>query len=147
MRSPATSSPARRWRSAATICERGITSRRIKRFRYVVETIQTTRHVEEALHRLTEAYMALGLDLEAQTAAAVLGHNYPDSELVQGELRPAHRGRAALRERVVDQLGIPRRAARRTAGMAVRSHLMLAQLSIRDIVLIDRLELNFTKRA
>jgi outer membrane protein assembly factor BamD len=40
---------------------------------------QTTRHVEEALERLTEAYFALGITSEAQTAAAVLGHNFPDS--------------------------------------------------------------------
>jgi outer membrane protein assembly factor BamD len=41
---------------------------------------QTTRHVEEALMRLTEAYMAIGVVGEAQTAAAVLGHNFPDSK-------------------------------------------------------------------
>lgn len=52
----------------------------VNRFRYVVENYQTTRHVEEALHRLVESYMSLGLVHEAQTAAAVLGHNYPDSE-------------------------------------------------------------------
>jgi outer membrane protein assembly factor BamD len=52
----------------------------INRFKVVVTTYQTTRHVEEALERLTEAYMALGIVEEAQTAAAVLGHNFPDSE-------------------------------------------------------------------
>jgi outer membrane protein assembly factor BamD len=52
----------------------------IKRFRYVVEQYSNTRHVEEALARLTEAYFAMGLASEAQTAAAVLGHNYPDSQ-------------------------------------------------------------------
>ena len=52
----------------------------INRFRDVVSKYQTTRHVEEALERLTEAYMALGLTGEAQTAAAVLGHNFPDSQ-------------------------------------------------------------------
>ncbi len=51
----------------------------INRFRTVVTDYQTTRHVEEALERLTEAYMSLGLTSEAQTAAAVLGHNFPDS--------------------------------------------------------------------
>jgi outer membrane protein assembly factor BamD len=51
----------------------------INRFRDVVAKFQTTRHVEEALMRLTEAYMALGITGEAQTAAAVLGHNFPDS--------------------------------------------------------------------
>jgi outer membrane protein assembly factor BamD len=51
----------------------------INRFKVVVTKYQTTRHVEEALMRLTEAYMALGIADEAQTAAAVLGHNFPDS--------------------------------------------------------------------
>jgi outer membrane protein assembly factor BamD len=51
----------------------------INRFKIVVTQYQTTRHVEEALMRLTEAYMALGIASEAQTAAAVLGHNFPDS--------------------------------------------------------------------
>ncbi|MEW5422795.1 outer membrane protein assembly factor BamD [Amorphus sp. 3PC139-8] len=51
----------------------------INRFRVVVEQYQQTRHVEEALFRLTEAYYSLGVIPEAQTAAAVLGHNFPDS--------------------------------------------------------------------
>jgi outer membrane protein assembly factor BamD len=51
----------------------------INRFKIVVTQYQTTREVEEALERLTEAYMALGITSEAQTAAAVLGHNFPDS--------------------------------------------------------------------
>jgi outer membrane protein assembly factor BamD len=51
----------------------------INRFKDVVSRYQTTRHVEEALMRLTEAYMAVGVVNEAQTAAAVLGHNFPDS--------------------------------------------------------------------
>jgi outer membrane protein assembly factor BamD len=51
----------------------------INRFKVVVTQYQTTRHVEEALLRLTESYMALGILTEAQTAAAVLGHNFPDS--------------------------------------------------------------------
>jgi len=52
----------------------------IKRFRFVVENYSNTRQVEEALARLTEAYYAMGLTSEAQTAAAVLGQNYPDSQ-------------------------------------------------------------------
>jgi outer membrane protein assembly factor BamD len=52
----------------------------INRFRTVVTNYQTTEQVEEALMRLTEAYMALGIVPEAQTAAAVLGHNFPDSK-------------------------------------------------------------------
>jgi outer membrane protein assembly factor BamD len=51
----------------------------INRYKTVVTRYQTTRHVEEALARLTEAYMAIGIVGEAQTAAAVLGHNFPDS--------------------------------------------------------------------
>lgn len=51
----------------------------INRFKLVVTQYQTTRHVEEALARLTEAYMSIGVVSEAQTAAAVLGHNFPDS--------------------------------------------------------------------
>ena len=52
----------------------------INRFKIVVTKYQTTRQVEEALERLTEAYMALGIVNEAQTAAAVLGHNFPNSD-------------------------------------------------------------------
>lgn len=52
----------------------------INRFRQVVDRFQTTSHVAEALHRLTEAYLALGVIEEARKAAAVLGHNYPGSE-------------------------------------------------------------------
>ena len=51
----------------------------INRFKVVVTQYQTTRHVEEALMRLTEAYMSIGIVQEAETAAAVLGHNFPDS--------------------------------------------------------------------
>ena len=52
----------------------------INRFRYVVENYQTTSHVPEALHRLTEAYLSLGVVDEAKAAAAVLGYNFPGSE-------------------------------------------------------------------
>jgi outer membrane protein assembly factor BamD len=52
----------------------------INRFKVVITQYQTTRHVEEALMRLTETYMTLGIVNEAQTAAAVLGHNFPDSQ-------------------------------------------------------------------
>ncbi|MBM3572785.1 MAG: outer membrane protein assembly factor BamD [Alphaproteobacteria bacterium] len=55
----------------------------INRFRRVVEEFQTTSHVPEALHRLTEAYLALGVRDEAVAAAAVLGHNYPGSDWYQ----------------------------------------------------------------
>lgn len=52
----------------------------INRFRNVVQYYQTTTHVPEALHRLCEAYLSLGVQREAQTAAAVLGYNYPGSD-------------------------------------------------------------------
>jgi outer membrane protein assembly factor BamD len=55
----------------------------INRFRRVVDNYQTTTHVPEALHRLTESYLALGIVDEARTSAAVLGHNYPGSEWYQ----------------------------------------------------------------
>ena len=60
--------------------ERGHHGAAINRFRQVVEIYQTTSHVPEALHRLTEAYLALGIVEEARNTAAVLGHNYPGSE-------------------------------------------------------------------
>jgi outer membrane protein assembly factor BamD len=50
------------------------------RFRVVVEQFQTTQHTAEALHRLVESYLSLGLVEEAQTAGAILGHNYRSTE-------------------------------------------------------------------
>jgi len=52
----------------------------INRFRVVVEDFQTTSHTPEALHRLVEAYLSLGLTDEAQTAGAILGYNYQSTE-------------------------------------------------------------------
>lgn len=52
----------------------------INRFREVVEKWQTSTHIEEALYRLTEGYLLLGLTSEAMSATAVLGHNYPSSD-------------------------------------------------------------------
>lgn len=46
----------------------------------MVEDFQTTTHTAEALHRLVEAYLSLGLLDEAQTAGAILGHNYRSTE-------------------------------------------------------------------
>ncbi|ANK80395.1 MAG: transporter [Rhizobiales bacterium NRL2] len=64
----------------------------INRFRNVVEQFQTTSHTPEALHRLVESYLSLGVTDEAQATAAVLGHNYPQSQwyrdsyaMLQGE--------------------------------------------------------------
>jgi outer membrane protein assembly factor BamD len=66
----------------------------INRFQTVIDEYQTTTHVPEALHRLTEAYYALGIRAEAEKTAAILGHNYPDSDwykdsyaLLKGERR------------------------------------------------------------
>ena len=81
----------------------------INRFKVVVTKYQTTRQVEEALERLTEAYMALGIVGEAQTAAAVLGPQFPRQRLVQARLpagevaRPGAQGR----HRFLDQQGLP----------------------------------------
>ena len=52
----------------------------IGRFQRVVDDYQTTNHVPEALHRLTEVYLALGLKEQARRSASVLGYNYPGSE-------------------------------------------------------------------
>ncbi len=52
----------------------------INRFRVVVEDFQTTTHTPEALHRLVESYLSLGLTDEAQTAGAILGYNYQGTE-------------------------------------------------------------------
>lgn len=61
----------------------GLLNAAIGRFRRVVEDYQTTNHVPEALHRLTELYTALGLRDEAQRTASVLGHNFPGSPWYQ----------------------------------------------------------------
>lgn len=59
---------------------RGHINAAINRFRSVVQNYQTTTHIPEALHRLVEAYLTLGLKQEATRVAAVLGYNYPGSE-------------------------------------------------------------------
>lgn len=70
----------------------------INRFKTVVSDYQTTAHVEEALARLTESYMALGITNEAQNAAAVLGHNYPDSKWYKDSYALLQSGGLAPRE-------------------------------------------------
>ena len=59
----------------------------INRFKVVVQDFQTTTHTAEALHRLTEAYLALGFEDEAQTAAAILGYNYQSSPFYDDSFR------------------------------------------------------------
>jgi outer membrane protein assembly factor BamD len=68
------------------------------RFQYVVEHYQTTTHAPEALHRLVECYMHLGVMDEAKKYAAVLGYNYPGSDwyqysyaMLKGNLSPEER--------------------------------------------------------
>jgi outer membrane protein assembly factor BamD len=52
----------------------------INRFKAVIQKYDTTSHAPEALHRLVEAYLSIGLVSQAQASAAVLGHNYPGSD-------------------------------------------------------------------
>jgi outer membrane protein assembly factor BamD len=52
----------------------------INRFKRVIDTYDTTTHTPEALHRLVESYLSIGLVAQAQAAAAVLGYNYPGSD-------------------------------------------------------------------
>ena len=54
------------------------------RFKTVLSLYQTTSHAPEALYRLVEAYLSLGINSEAQTAAAILGYNYPGSPWYEG---------------------------------------------------------------
>lgn len=61
------------------------------RFRKVVDNFQTTGHAPEALYRLVESYLNLGIPEEAQKAAAVLGSNYPGSEWYQKAYRLMNR--------------------------------------------------------
>ena len=63
--------------------KRGNYAAAVNRFRVVVEEFQTTTHTAEALHRLVESYLSLGLTDEAQTAGAILGYNYQGSEWYQ----------------------------------------------------------------
>jgi outer membrane protein assembly factor BamD len=60
--------------------KRGHYSAAINRFRIVIDKYQTTSQTPEALHRMVEANLALGLENEALASAAVLGHNYPGSD-------------------------------------------------------------------
>ena len=114
----------------------------INRFKTVVTQYQTTRHVEEALERLTEAYMAIGIVGEAQTAAAVLGHNFPDSRWYKDayNLVEIRRSRAERESGVLDQPGLQEGGSRLGIWLS-----MLARLSIRDIVLIERLDIEFAR--
>ncbi len=65
----------------------------MNRFKRVIDNYQTTTHVPEALERLVECDLALGLTDEAKANAAVLGYNYPGSEWYEDSLCPRHRNR------------------------------------------------------
>ena len=80
----------------------------INRFKMVIDRFQTTSHVPEALHRLVEAYTALGLAGEAEKAAAILGHNYPGSDWYQDSYGLVTTGRTAE----AAQPGVARRLLR-----------------------------------
>ena len=113
----------------------------INRFKTVVTQYQTTRHVEEALARLTEAYMAIGIVGEAQTAAAVLGHNFPDSRWYKDAYNLVKSGGLEPSENQGSCITGP---SRRSVSARNCSR-MLARLSIRDIVLIERLDIEFSR--
>jgi outer membrane protein assembly factor BamD len=66
---------------------RGNYNAAVNRFRVVVEDFQTSTHTPEALHRLVEAYLRLGLRDEAQTAGAILGYNFEANPYYQDSFR------------------------------------------------------------
>jgi outer membrane protein assembly factor BamD len=66
---------------------RGEVNAAINRFRMVIKDYQTTTHVPEALHRLVEGYMTLGLKDQALKVASVLGYNYPGSKWYENSFK------------------------------------------------------------
>ena len=89
----------------------------VNRFREVLVRYQTTRHVEEALMRITEAYMALGIVPEAQTAAAVLGHNFPESPWYKNAFDLLQSGGTEPRENQGSWISKQFRGFTRTVGL------------------------------
>lgn len=65
----------------------------LNRFKKVIEKYETTSHAEEALYRMTEAYLSLGLEDEARKNAAVLGHNFPKSKWYKYAYRIVEEGK------------------------------------------------------
>ncbi|MEM6780930.1 MAG: outer membrane protein assembly factor BamD [Pseudomonadota bacterium] len=93
---------------------RGHVNASINRFRSVVKDYQTTTHVPEALHRLVEAYLILGLKAEATRVASVLGYNYPGSKwyedsfnILDPELREQLMDDRSFVDKTVDSLFRP----------------------------------------
>jgi outer membrane protein assembly factor BamD len=79
--------------------ERGELLSAVNRFRRVVEEHQTTSHVPEALHRLVETYLALGVRAEAERYAAVLGHNFPGNTWYQYSYNLLKKGASIPKEK------------------------------------------------
>ncbi len=103
----------------------------INRFKIVVNKYQTTNHVPEALHRMVEAYLEIGIIDEARAAAAVLGYNYPgnrwyqdtyrlfeDRGLITTEARPL-RNAKAVKKAAEDQQEALRNTAAEKPGDAI----------------------------
>jgi len=67
----------------------------VNRFQVVVDNFQTTSHIEEALYRLTESYLSLGLQDDAKKTASILGHNYPASKWYKYAYRLVAEGKNA----------------------------------------------------
>jgi len=93
------------------------------------------------LYRLTEAYLGLGITGEAQTAAAVLGHNFPDGQWYKDAF--ALLKAAVFRRTRIRLPGCRKSITRSCPADWAKALLMLARLAIRDIVLIDQLDLEF----
>jgi outer membrane protein assembly factor BamD len=90
---------------------RGEINAAINRFRTVVKDYQTTTHTPEALHRLVECYLSLGLHTEAERVAAVLGYNYPGSKwyedtfkIIDPSRRQAVFENRSFKDRAIDTL-------------------------------------------
>ena len=131
--SSTTISPARRWRSAASTSARASGSRRPIASAPWSTSTRRPAHTPEALERLVECYLALGVPEEAQKAAAVLGRNYPESYWYKQSLK------LLGRENSCTPAGGRLRGSEPQAG---GPH-MLRQLAIHNIVLVERLELEF----
>jgi len=94
--------------------KRGAVAAAINRFRIVIKDFQTTTHVPEALHRLVECYLILGLKPEALNVASVLGYNYPGSkwyersyDLLDPKARQALREEGNWLDRTIESLFAP----------------------------------------
>lgn len=83
----------------------GHTLAAIGRFKTVVDSYQTTSHAEEALHRLVEAYVQLGVMEEATQIASVLGHNYPGGRWYQDSYDLLQRAGARTPNQVPERRG------------------------------------------